>query len=119
MAKLQKKSLSTPDETRTFDKGKSEIVTIGGFKFARITQQPGWKWSTSVKPIVKTNSCQVHHAGYVISGQTEVVMDNGTKIRLGPGDAFEVPPGHDAWVVGNDPFVFLEFIGAEEFAKRK
>jgi mannose-6-phosphate isomerase-like protein (cupin superfamily) len=119
MASLQKKNLSSPDETRTFDKGKIEVVNVGDFKFGRSTFQPGWKWSTSVKPIVKTSSCQVHHVGYVMSGRLETVMDDGKKITFGPGDAFDIPPGHDGWVVGNEPVVFLDFMGAAEYAKKK
>ena len=119
MATLQKKNLSSPDETRTFDKGKFEIVTIGDFKFGRATFQPGWKWSTSVKPIAKTSSCQVHHIGYIISGRLEVAMDDGKRNTFGPGDAFDIPPCHDGWTVGNEPLIYLDFVGAAEYAKKK
>ncbi len=114
-----KKNVGKPDETRKFAKGKLEVVTIGGFTFGRGTLQPGWKWSTSVKPIVKTKSCEVHHIGYIISGRMAIVMDDGTKLQGGPGDAFEVPPGHDAWTVGKTPVIFLDLIGATEYAKKK
>jgi len=119
LPKLAKKNLGSPDETRTFDKGKFEVVTIGELKLGRATFQPGWKWSTSVKPIAKTSSCQVHHVGYTISGSMEGTLDDGTKFKIGPGDSFEIPPGHDAWVVGNEAVVYLEFLGAGEYAKRK
>lgn len=119
MASLQKKNLSSPDETRTFDKGKTEVVTIGDLTFGRSTFQPGWKWSTSIKPIAKTNSCQMHHVGYIVSGKLDTMMDDGKKISLGPGDAFDIPPGHDGWVVGNEPVIFLDFMGAAEYAKKK
>ena len=116
---MQKKNFSSPDETRTFDKGKIEVVTIGDFKLGRSTFQPGWKWSTSVKPIVKTNSCQAHHVGYIVSGKLETVMDDGKKMLFGPGDAIDIPPGHDGWVVGNEPVILLDIIGADDYAKKK
>ena len=116
---LEKKSLSSPDETRKFDHGKLEVVTIGGFKFGRGTFQPGWKWSTSIKSIAKTESCQVHHIGYMISGSMEVTLNDGTKDIFNAGDSFNVPPGHDAKVIGNTPAVYIEFIAAAEFAKSK
>ena len=119
IAAMQKKNFSSPDETRTFDKGKIEVVTIGDFKLGRSTFQPGWKWSTSVKPIVKTNSCQAHHVGYIVSGKLETVMDDGKKMLFGPGDAIDIPPGHDGWVVGNEPVILLDIIGADDYAKKK
>jgi len=117
--RLEKKSLNSPDETRKFDYGKLEVVTLGGFKFGRGTFQPGWKWSTSIKPIAKTDSCQIHHIGYMISGSMEVTLNDGTKDTFNPGDSFNVPVGHDAQVIGNTPVVYLEFLGAAEFAKGK
>ena len=116
---LVKKSVSSPDETRTFKYGKFEVLTIGGFKFGRATLQPGWKWSTSIKPIAKTDSCQVHHIGYMISGSLEVTLNDGTKDTFNAGDSFDIPPGHDGKVAGNNPLVYLDFIGAAEYAKGK
>lgn len=115
---IQKKPLTSPDETRSFDKGKFEIVNLAGTTIGRFTLQPGWRWSTSVKPIVKTQSCQVEHLDYVISGRLRVRMDDGTEQEFGPGDVAFVPPGHDAWVVGNEPWVAIEFRGTPQYAKR-
>lgn len=117
--RLEKKPLTSPDETTTFDYGKFEIITIGGFKFGRGTIQPGWKWSTSIKPTAKTDSCQGHHIGYMISGSLEVTLNNGTKDTFNAGDGFDIPPGHDAKVIGNNPVIYLDFISAAENAKNK
>jgi mannose-6-phosphate isomerase-like protein (cupin superfamily) len=106
-----------PDETRKFNHGQAEIQKVGGFTFGRNTFEPGWRWSESVKPLVKTDSCQTHHAGYVLSGRLHVVTEDGGETELGPGDAYEVEPGHDAWVVGNERFVSVELVGAEKYAK--
>jgi mannose-6-phosphate isomerase-like protein (cupin superfamily) len=113
------KKFEAPDETRTFANGQLEVVHVGTRTAARGTLQPGWRWSESVKPIVGTDSCQVHHFGYALSGTMMVRMDDGTEAEINPGDVYEVPPGHDAWVLGNDPVVSLEFESktAEEFAK--
>lgn len=117
MASAQKKSLDSPDETRSFDKGKIQVVTIGDVTLGKFVLEPGWKWSTSVKPVVKTESCQQHHTGYIISGKMKVRMNDGTEADLGPGDLAIVPPGHDAWVVGNEPCVGVDFTGAKTYAK--
>ena len=115
---MERKSIKTsPDETRTFDKGKLQIANLGGVTIGHYTLQPGWKWSTSVKPLVGTNSCQQMHTGYVISGRMRVRMDDGSEIECGPGDAAVIPPGHDAWVVGNEPCVGIDFTGSKTFAK--
>lgn len=117
MASAQKKSLDSPDKTRSFDKGKIQVVTIGDVTLGKFVLEPGWKWSTSVKPVVKTESCQLHHTGYIISGKMKVRMNDGTEADLGPGDLAIVPPGHDAWVVGNEPCVGVDFTGAKTYAK--
>ncbi|MBI2183449.1 MAG: cupin domain-containing protein [Thaumarchaeota archaeon] len=117
MAKMRKKNLDSPDETRKLSKGKFEVVTIGGVTVGRGTFQPGWKWSKSVKPIVKTDSCQGNHVGYVVSGKLKVHMDDGSEGEVGQGEAVHIPPGHDAWVVGKEPFVFLEVLSAKDYAK--
>jgi hypothetical protein len=114
---MQKKSLSQPDETRTFDKGKLELVTLGGVTFGRATLQPGWRWSTCVKPIAKTKSCEAPHLQYHISGRLHVVMDDGTENEFGPGDVSLLPPGHDGWVVGNEPVVVIDISGMVNYAK--
>jgi mannose-6-phosphate isomerase-like protein (cupin superfamily) len=111
MSKMEKKSLSNPDETRSVAHGTVELVKLGGVTFTRLTFQPGWQWSVSVKPIAKTDSCQVHHVGHVISGQMVVKLDNGEEIEYGPGDVYDIPPGHDAWIVGDEPYVGMDVSG--------
>lgn len=115
---IAKKNLEVPDEKRSFENGKMDVVTVGGLTIGRMTLQPGWKWSKSVKPIVKTNSCQTHHVGFVISGRLKTVLDDGTETEFGPGDAYEIPPGHDAWVVGEKPVVGFELLSAAQYAKK-
>ena len=115
---LQRKALSRPDETRSFDKGNVELVTVNDVTFGRATLQPGWKWSTCVKPIAKTSSCQASHLQYHVSGRLHVVMDDGTQQEFGPGEVSYIPPGHDAWVVGNEPAVIIDISGMKDFAKR-
>jgi hypothetical protein len=119
MAKMEKRNLSQPDETRTFDKGKLELVTVGGVTFGRATFQPGWKWSTCVKPVVKTKSCEAPHLNYHISGRLHVLMDDGSEDEFGPGEVSRLPPGHDAWVVGDEPVVLIDISGMGEYAVAK
>jgi uncharacterized cupin superfamily protein len=113
-----RKNTNQPDETRRFDKGRIDITNVGDTSIGRAIMEPGWKWSTSVKPIVKTDSCQINHTMYVISGKMHVKMDDGSEQEFGPGDTGIVPPGHDAWVVGNEPFVGVDFTGAKSYAKK-
>jgi ethanolamine utilization protein EutQ (cupin superfamily) len=115
--KLQKKSLSRPDETRSFEKGRVELVTVNDVTFGRAALQPGWKWSTCVKSLAHTESCQAAHLQYHISGRLHVVMDDGSELEFGPGDVSYLPPGHDAWVVGNDPVVVVDISGMRDYAK--
>jgi mannose-6-phosphate isomerase-like protein (cupin superfamily) len=115
---IQKRNMSKPDEIRTFDKGKVELVTLGDVTFGRATLEPGWRWSTCVKPIAKTASCEVPHLQYHVSGRIHVVMDDGTENEFGPGDISLIPPGHDAWVVGDEPVVVIDITGMAEYAKR-
>jgi hypothetical protein len=115
---LSTRSFARPDETRSFEKGRMDVITLGGVTFGRATFEPGWKWSTCVKPIAKTNSCQVSHLGYQLSGRMHVVMDDGSVKEIGPGEVCSIPPGHDAWVIGNEPVVLLDITGAAGYAKQ-
>ena len=111
------RSLESPDETRTFDHGQVQVVKIGDATIGRYSFEPGWRWSESVKPIAKTDSCQAHHVGYILTGRLHVVTDDGGETELAPGEAYDVEPGHDAWVVGDQPVTSVEFSGAETYAK--
>jgi mannose-6-phosphate isomerase-like protein (cupin superfamily) len=117
MASLEKKSFDQPDETRPIDKGTVEVVELDGATVMRTTFEPGWRWSECVKPVVGTESCQTHHVGYAISGRMHVVMDDGTELEIGPGEAMQIPPGHDAWIVGDEPYVGVDFKGGPGYAK--
>ena len=117
MAVAASKSLDSPDETRPIENGTVEVVNLGSGGVMRTTFQPGWRWSESVKPAAGTDSCQTHHFGYCISGHMHVVMDDGQELDVGPGDALEIPPGHDAWVVGDDAYVGIDITGAATFAR--
>ena len=118
MASMSKKSFDSPDETRAPDKTKVEVVDLGGAKAARVTFEPGWRWSECVKPVAGTDSCQARHLGAVVAGRLHVVHSDGTEAEIGPGDAYAVEPGHDAWVVGDEQFVGYEFesTAAETYA---
>ena len=118
MGKLEVKSTNIPDETRTFEKGKIELVKIGEATVGRAVLQPGWRWSTHVKPIAKTKSCEAPHFQYHVSGTLHVLMDDGTEKDLKAGDIALVPPGHDGWVVGNEPVVMVDFQGMVDYAKQ-
>lgn len=119
LEKMTLKSLEKPEEVRPFEKGKLELVTVAGRTIGRAVFQPGWKWSSHVKPIAKTKSCEAPHFGYQISGQMKIVADDGTEVTARAGDVANIPPGHDAWVVGNEPVVFVDFQGFVDYAKRK
>jgi mannose-6-phosphate isomerase-like protein (cupin superfamily) len=117
VTKFEVKPYSKADEVRTPDKTRVEVVRLEGFTLGRMTGQPGWRWSECIKPVVKTDACQVSHVGYALSGRLTVVAKDGTKKGIGPGDFYTIPPGHDAWVEGTEPFVCIEVMSAEEFAK--
>lgn len=117
MSRMEKRDLSQPDETRTFDKGRLELVTLGDVTFGRATLQPGWKWSTCVKPLVNTPSCEAAHLQYHVSGRLHVVMDDGSEEEFGPGEVSLLPPGHDAWVVGDEPVVVIDVSGMKDYAR--
>jgi len=112
------KRFEHPDETREFERGKFEIVRLGGLTLGRATYQPGWKWSEHVRPLAGTELCEIEHVGLVISGRAVAVMSGGRVIDLMPGTLFYIPPSpHDSWVVGNDPYVSLHFLGADHYTK--
>jgi quercetin dioxygenase-like cupin family protein len=116
MDQLSLERFESPDEVREFEKGRFELVHIGGMTVGRATYEPGWKWSEHVAPTAGTATCQVEHVGLVISGQAAVKMDDGAERVMKAGDLFYVPPGHDSWVVGDEPYVSLHFLGADEYA---
>src|SRR5438876_3339270 len=105
------------DEVREFPNGKVEIAKLGDAVIGRATFEPGWRWSESVKPVAGTDSCQVHHIGYQMSGRLGVRLDDGSGLEVGPGEVYNIPPGHDAWVIGDEPVVSVDFRGAETYAK--
>ncbi|HJR24112.1 MAG TPA: cupin domain-containing protein [Acidimicrobiales bacterium] len=117
MAGVDSNDFSSPDEVRTPDRTTVELVKVAGGEIGRYTFQPGWKWSECIKPVVKTDSCQVNHVGYVVSGALRVEHEDGSSADLGPGDVYSIAPGHDAWVVGDEPYVGVEFQGAANYAK--
>ena len=119
MGELRSGSFDAPGETRTFDNGKAELVVLGDMTVGRFTFEPGCRWSKSVKPIVGTDSCQTHHVGVAVSGRLHVETNDGSQLEIGPGDAYEIPPGHDGWVVGQDTFVGFEFKSAAQYAQPK
>jgi quercetin dioxygenase-like cupin family protein len=113
------KRFDHPDEVRMFEKGKFEIVRIGGMTIGRATYQPGWKWSAHVGAALGKSSCDVEHVGLVISGRATAAMDDGKIKEMKAGDVFYIAPGHDSWVVGDEPYVSLHFLGAADYARQK
>ena len=118
MAKAERKNLSSPDEVRTFEKGKLDLVKIGGGVVGRLTLEPGWRWSQHVKPTAGTEWCEAPHFQYHVSGRIHVAMSDGTEFEVGAGEITALPQGHDAWVVGNEPVVLIDWAGASNYAKR-
>lgn len=123
MAKLlerfEAKGFGKPEETRRFEKGKVELVSVGGATIGKATFEPGWRWSTCVAPVAKTRSCEAAHLGCVLQGTIVTRMDDGSEIRMSAGDVFNIPPGHDAWVEGEETVVALDFQGLKDYAKEK
>ena len=109
------KRLDRPDERRTFDRGVFETVQLPGIVVGKARYQPGWKWSRDVGAASGQTSCQVEHVCMVLSGRAAIKMDDGSEYRVQPGDLFYCPPGHDSWVVGEEPYVSLHFQGAETY----
>ena len=115
------KRFETPDDVRTFEKGKFEIIHLAGLTIGRATYQPGWKWSVHVGPALGASRCNVEHVGMVLSGCATAAMEDGTIHELRPGVVFYIPPGppgRDSWVVGDEPYVSLHFLGADHYAAK-
>jgi class 3 adenylate cyclase len=117
MPRLHRKSFAKPDEVRSFPMGRMDVVMLDEVAIARFVFEPGWRWSKDVGPIAGTLSCQHRHLGYTISGTLAVRMDDGTELQIGPGDAYEIPPGHEAWVVGDEPWESVEFTSGHAFGR--
>ena len=117
MAGVEGRNLDAPDEVRTPEKTTVDVVQLGSTEVGRFTFQPGWKWSECIKPVVGTDSCQAEHLGYAVSGRIHIAHEDGTSLELAAGDAYRIAPGHDAWVVGDEPFVGVEFKSADTYAK--
>ena len=111
------KRFESPDQVRIFEKGKFEVIHLGGMTIGRAIYEPGWRWSEHVGKAVGAKSCMVEHVGMVISGCATAAMDDGRVIEIRAGDVFYIPPGHDSWVVGSEPYVSLHFIGAGDYAR--
>jgi len=113
----EQKSFDNPDEVREFPNGRAQILKIGGGEVGRYEFQPGWRWSNDVKSIAETDSCQVPHFQYHVSGRLGIRMDDGTELVVGPGEISSLPSGHDGWVVGDEPAVVIDWYGASNYAK--
>jgi quercetin dioxygenase-like cupin family protein len=118
MARAEQKDFSSPDEIRTFERGKLELLNMGGGTVGRLTLEPGWRWSQHVKPLAGTEWCEAPHFQYQLSGRLHVVMADGAEFEAGPGDVTALPSGHDAWVVGDEPVVVVDWSGASNYAKQ-
>ncbi|MDQ3256665.1 MAG: cupin domain-containing protein [Acidobacteriota bacterium] len=112
------KRFENPDEVRTFEKGKFEVISLGGMTIGRASYEPGWKWSVDVSPLAGTPLCEVEHVGMVVSGSAMAAMTDGSEVELTPGTVFYIPPvAHDSWVIGDEPYVSLHFLGAAHYTK--
>ena len=117
VTKFEVKSHATPDEVRAPNKTRVEVVQLEGYTIGRFNFEPGWRWSECIKPVVKTDHCQLSHVGYAVSGSIKVRMKDGTEKTINAGESYTIPPGHDAWVEGNQPFVGIEVLSADVYAK--
>lgn len=117
MAGVESKNFDEPDESRTPDKTRVDVVHVGDGEVGRFAFQPGWRWSECIKPVAGTDTCQADHVGYVATGRLTVEHQDGTQVTLSPGDAYSIKPGHDAWVEGDEQFVGFEFKSAATYAK--
>ena len=117
VSKFEVKSHDAPDETRTPSKTRVEVVRLEGFTIGRLNLEPGWRWSECIKPVAGTETCQVSHVRYAAAGRLTVRLPDGTEQAISAGQSYTIPPGHDAWVEGNETFVGIEVLSAEQFAK--
>lgn len=117
ISKFEVKSHGSPDEVRSPPKTRVEVVQLGSYTIGRFNFQPGWRWSECVKPVVKTDLCQLSHVGHAVSGRIRVRMSDGTEKTISAGESYTIPPGHDAWVEGNETFVGVEVLSADTYAK--
>ena len=117
MPRLQHKPVTSPDEVRPYELGQNELFDMDDFVVGRMVHNPGWHWRTHVGPIAGTDRCMYHHLGYVVSGTLHVQMEDGTEDVLGPREMFEIPPGHDAWVIGDEPWIAIDFRGARSYGR--
>jgi len=117
--RLQRRRFSEPSDVRTIPRGRIDVVELDDTVVGRMTYEPGWRWSVDVQPIAGTDTCQYHHVGVTLSGRLRAQMSDGTELELGPGDVFEIPPGHDAWVVGDEPWVSVDFEAMRTFGKQR
>ena len=115
--RLQRRRFSEPSDVRTFAHGRVDVVELDDNIVGQMTYQPGWRWSNDIKPIAGTDSCQFHHLGFTLSGRGHIEMPDGSSMDIGPGDVFEIPPGHDAWVVGDEPWVSVDFEAMRTYAR--
>ena len=117
MGTAEHKAFAAPDDVRTFERGQLDVLHIGDSEIGRLTLQPGWRWSEHVKPIAGTDLCEAPHFQYHVQGTLRIVMEDGTKLDARPGDVTALPQGHDAWVVGDEPVVVVDWWGASNYAK--
>jgi class 3 adenylate cyclase len=117
MARLQRKRFTDPDDVRLVPNGRIDVVELDDRVVGRLSYEPGWQWSKDIKPIVGTETCQFHHVGITLSGRARIALPDGIELELGPGDVFEIPPGHDAWVIGDEPWVSVDFEAMRAYAR--
>ena len=119
MESSERKEFKLPDEVRTFEKGRLELLNMGGGVVGRLILEPGWRWSKHVKPLAKTEWCEAPHFQYHVAGRLHILMSDGKEFEVGPGEVTSLPSGHDAWVVGNEPVVVVDWWGTRNYAKEK
>jgi hypothetical protein len=117
MQSTEHRSFAAPDETREFPNGRAEILRVGEAEVGRLVFEPGWRWSTDLRSIAGTDSCQAPHFQYHVTGRLAIRMDDGTEFIAGPGDVTSLPSGHDAWVIGDEPVTVVDWFGASNYAK--